>query len=245
LALSPYETDALMREVDEAVRQDDMATFWLKYGRLVLVGIVLALAAFGGFLYWQHHKVSVAEANSIEFATLLKSAESGTVDQSIYDSIIADSSQAYRTEAQLVKAALAAGTDKSKEAIADYDAILNDPKALAPMKEAALIRKTTLAFDTMKPEEVIVALKDMATPGNPWFGSAGELTAIALLRQDKRAEAGQLFASIAQDQQVPQTLRQRAGQMASTLGASTRTASTDATTTGAPAPAAAPTPAAK
>jgi len=249
LALSPYETDALMREVDEAVRQDDMASFWLKYGKLVLGGIVLALAAFGSFLYWQHHRVTVAEDNSIAFATLLKSAEGGAVDQSIYDSIMADSSQAYRTEAQLVKAALAAGKDEGKDAIADYDAILKDPKALAPMKEAALIRRTTLAFDTMKPDEVIAALKDMAVPGNPWFGSAGELTAIAYLKLDKRAEAGKLFASIAQDPQAPETLRQRAGQMASSLGASSATPgaqkAADTQTAGAAAPTADATPASK
>lgn len=233
MALSPYETDALMREVDEAVRQDDMANFWLKYGRLILVGIVVALAAFGGFLYWQHHRITVAQANSVEFATLLKSAEGGAVDKSIYDAIMADGSQAYRTEAQLVKAALAAGKDGSKDAIADYDAILNDPKALAPMKQAALIRRTTLAFDTMKPQDVVAALKDLAVPGHAWFGSAGELTAIALLKMDKRAEAGKLFASIAQDPLAPETVRQRAGQMASSLG-------TGPQATGAPAQTAAP-----
>lgn len=229
MALSPYETDALMREVDDAVRQDDMASFWLNYGRLVLVGIVLALAAFGGWLYWQHHSITVAEANSVQFATLLKGAESGSIDQTLYNKIVADGGQAYRTEAALVKAALAAGKNDTKGAIAEYDAILKDADALPAMKEAALIRKTTLSFDTMKPAEVVSTLQHLAVPDGAWYGSAGELTAIAYLKMNKRAEAGKLFATIAQAQQAPDTVRLRAGQMASALGAAPTTPPVDAT----------------
>ena len=37
-------------------------------------------------------------------------------------------------------------------------------------------------------------MQPLAKPGNPWFGSAGEMTAMALIKQGKNAEAGQLFA---------------------------------------------------
>ena len=228
MALTPYDTDALLREVDEAVRQDDMASFWLKYGRIVLVAVVLALAAFGGWLYWKHHRITTAEANSEQFATLLKGAGSGTIDQPLYDQISKDGGAAYRTEAALVKAALATGKNDTKAAIADYDAILKDADALPPMKEAALIRKTTLQFDTMKPEQVISTLQPLAGPDGPWFGSAGELTALAYLKMGKRAEAARLFANIAKASQVPDSLRLRAGQMASALGAAPATPTTDA-----------------
>ncbi|HZV17681.1 MAG TPA: tetratricopeptide repeat protein [Sphingobium sp.] len=228
MALSPYETDALLREVDEAVRQDDMASFWLKYGRVVLVAIVLGLAAFGGWLYWQEHRISTAHENSEQFATLLKSAGGGTLDQQLYDQIAKDGGPAYRTEAALVKAALAAGKNETKAAIADYDAILNDADALPPMKEAALIRKTTLAFDTMKPAEVISTLQPLVVPDGPWFGSAGELTALAHLKMGQRAEATKLFEAIGKATQVPETLRLRAGQMASALGAAPASPATGA-----------------
>ena len=41
---------------------------------------------------------------------------------------------------------------------------------------------------------------------------------MALIKQGKNAEAGQLFAQIAHDKQVPDALRGRAVQIASTLG---------------------------
>ena len=54
--------------------------------------------------------------------------------------------------------------------------------------------------------------------GEPWFGSAGELTAMAYLKQGQKAKAGKLFADIAADSQVPPTIRTRAVQVAGTLG---------------------------
>jgi hypothetical protein len=70
----------------------------------------------------------------------------------------------------------------------------------------------------LKPEDVIARLQPMAKAGNPWFGSAGEMTALAYLKQGKNAEAGKLFAAIAADNQVPNSIRARAVQIAGTLG---------------------------
>jgi len=249
LALTPHQTDALLREVDDAVRQDDMLSFWRKYGRLLVAGVILALAAFGGWLIWQNHRANVAQANSEQFATLLKTAQGATLDQAAYDKLIKEGGAAYKTEAELVKAALASGKNDTATAITTYDAILADASAPAPMKDAALIRKTALAFDGMKPEEVVTALKGLAVPGNAWFGSAGELTAIAYLKMGRRDLAAELFTSLTRDPVVPESIKLRAGQLASMLGSPVASDATPAAVRaseipGAPANAAAPAPAA-
>jgi hypothetical protein len=82
----------------------------------------------------------------------------------------------------------------------------------------ALIRQTALEFDSLKPEEVITRLQPLAKPGNPWFGSAGDMTAAALYKQGKRAEAGRLYGAIAKDNTVPDAIRARSIQIASSLG---------------------------
>ena len=65
---------------------------------------------------------------------------------------------------------------------------------------------------------MITRLKPLAVPGNPYFGSAGEMVAMAYLEQGKRQEAGTLFSSIAKDENVPDGLRSRSRQMAGLLG---------------------------
>jgi hypothetical protein len=61
-------------------------------------------------------------------------------------------------------------------------------------------------------------MEPLAKPGNPWFGTAGELTAMAMIKQGKKSEAGRLFATIAADRQVPPSIRARAVQIAGSLG---------------------------
>ena len=61
-------------------------------------------------------------------------------------------------------------------------------------------------------------LKPLAVPGNPWFGSAGEMVAISYLNMNKSDLAGPLFAQLAKDETVPPTIRSRALQMAGVEG---------------------------
>lgn len=244
MAITPTQNDALLREIDEAVRQDDMLSIWKNYGRIIVGVVILGLAAFGGWLYWQQHQAKVAEANSVEFASLLTAAQRATLDQPVYDKLMADAGPGYRAQAELVKAAIAAGKGDGKTAIATYDAIIADPAALAPARDAALLRKVALSFDTMTPQQAIAALKPLSVAGNPWFGSAGELTAIAHLKLNQRDQAGKLFAAISADATVPESIKLRAGQMASMLGSLPAPAIAATAAMAAPAPTA-PAPAAQ
>ena len=83
-----------------------------------------------------------------------------------------------------------------------------------------MIRATTMQFDTLPPAQVVARLKPLAVPGGAWFGSAGELTAAAHLKMNRRDLAAPLLALIAQDVNVPPTIRGRAASMATALGQS-------------------------
>ena len=74
------------------------------------------------------------------------------------------------------------------------------------------------AAASQAPADVIARLKPLAVPGKPFFGSAGELVAMAYLDQNKPKEAGAMFASIAKDETVPDGLRSRSRQMAGLYG---------------------------
>ena len=41
MALTPQNSEAFMREVDDAVRQDQLTTFWQRYGRILIVLLVV------------------------------------------------------------------------------------------------------------------------------------------------------------------------------------------------------------
>jgi hypothetical protein len=104
-----------------------------------------------------------------------------------------------------------------QEASAKFAAIVADSSVPQPMRDLALIRQTYADYDRLTPQQVIDRLKPLAVAGNPWLGSAGELVAIAQLRLNQPAKARATLQLIIADQQVPDTLRQRAVQLSSAI----------------------------
>ncbi|MEO7409927.1 MAG: tetratricopeptide repeat protein [Sphingomicrobium sp.] len=223
LALSPdSSSDAFVREVDEDLRRDQAQAFAKRYGTIIVGAILLFLAAVGGWLYWQDRQSNVAAADSETLTTALASLDSGpgaaaAVGPTL-DKLTKSPSEGIATEARLAQAAVALGAGNRASAIAIYRSIAEDSGLAAPFRDLASVRLTSLEFDTIKPEAVIARLEPLAKPGNPWFGSAGELTAMAMLKQGRKADAGRLFGAIAADAQVPESIRSRAVQIAGTLG---------------------------
>jgi hypothetical protein len=219
VALTPQNSEAFMREVDDAVREERLLTFWQRYGRWLLIAIVLALAAFGGWLYWQHYSKTQSEAVSEQMDAVLATAVGGgTPDAKELDKLASASQPGYRASAQLVKAGIAARKGDSKAAIAIYGAMAADTSLDQPYRDLALIRQTALEFESLKPQQVVDRLKPLAIEGAPWFGSAGEMVALAYVKMGKTDLAGPMFAAMAKDSGVPESIRSRARQMAGVMG---------------------------
>ena len=119
---------------------------------------------------------------------------------------------------KLTKAALSGEKGDVKAAIVQYKLVADDPAYPQAFRDLARVRQTVLEFDMLPPAEVIARMKPLAAAGNPWFGSAGELVAISYIKLNKPELAGPLFAAIAKDEQVPETIRGRAARLAGVLG---------------------------
>ena len=94
------------------------------------------------------------------------------------DELSDSGSKAVRASALFTRAALALQQNDTEAR--DRRPITRSPATTSlpqPYRDAALIRQTALEFDQLKPQQVIARLQPLAKPGNPWFGSAGEMTA--------------------------------------------------------------------
>jgi hypothetical protein len=220
LALSPNSNEAFLREVDDELRKDQALHVWRNYGRWIIGAVIAGLLAFGGFLYWQSHSEGRRGEEGEKFKAAFKALSENRVQEAEapLKALAASSSEGFSAMARFTQADVLLQKNDLKGAAAILAAIAAD-KGLDPaFRDLALIRQTSAEYDTMKPEQVIDRLKGLAVKGNAWFGSAGELVAIAYLRQGKRAEAGKLYGEIAKDESVPRSIRQRAVQMAGVLG---------------------------
>ena len=212
--------ESFLREVDENLRRDQARDFAKKYGGWLIAAVVLFLAAVGGWLYWQQYQQKQAEAQSEELTKIYSQIGAGQTKQAQQglQGLESSGNSVVRTLALLTEAAVALDANDKATAIAKYNAVANDSRAPQPYRDVALIRSVGMQFDQMTPEDVISRLQPLTKPGEPWFGTAGELTAMAYIKQGNRAAAGKLFAAIAADNNAPPTLRSRSAQIAGTLG---------------------------
>jgi hypothetical protein len=214
LALTPTDKragsdEAFLREVDDAVRASDLTSFWKNYGRWLLGAVVAGLLAFGGWIIYNNQQQAAADKQRAgqEKPARAKLADIAKADQ-----------PGYRAMAQLVEANLLGEDGETKKAIAIYKKVAADSSLPQVFRDLALVRQTSAEFDTLPPQTVIDRLKPLAIAGNPWFGSAGELTAISYMKLGKDNLAGPIFAQIAKQDGLPQSMRSRAQQMAGALG---------------------------
>jgi hypothetical protein len=214
------EQEVLWREVDEAVRKDELDTIVKRYGWAIAGAAVLGLAAFGGWLYWQDRREGQIEERSERLVAAFDMIDAGQIEQAASELVTLsdEGSSATAISAKLARAGIALRDNRRAEAVELYESIAGDEDAPKPYRDLATIRAVAIQFEDLDPQRVVDRLKPLATPGNPWFGSAGELVAMAYLKQDKQDLAGPLFAEIAKNEDVPQTLRSRSRQIAGQLG---------------------------
>ena len=220
MALTPKDSDVFLREVDEELRRDQLRGLYARYGKLIIAAVVLFLAAVAAFLWWQNHQRTLNETHAEEFTGVLHDVATGKVkgaDPRI-DKLAEEGNATYRTQVMLLKAGLAAQAGKDAEAIPIYRQVANDGDVPQPFRDAALVRLTALEYDKLQPAAVIDRLKPLAVRGNPWFGSAGEMVGVAYMRLGKAQLASPIFEALAKDEKVPGSIRQRANEVALSLG---------------------------
>jgi hypothetical protein len=220
LAQPPDISETFLREVDENLRRDRMRDFAKRYGTWLIAAVVLFLAASGGWIYWQHYQQQRSERQVEQLAQVYKDIGTGSTTGAAQqlDTLSSSGRKAVGASAKFVRAALALQQNDLKGATTRYRELAADDSLPQPYRDIALIRQTALEFDQIPPQEVISRLAPLAKPGTPLFGTAGEMTAMAMIKQGNKAEAGRLLAAIAKDKSVPEPIRDRTLQIAGSLG---------------------------
>jgi hypothetical protein len=230
LAVTPQTNEAFLREVDEELRRDQALGLWQRYGRVAIGGVAAALVALAAFLGWQHYRSEVANAQTEQFNRVYEALTAGKfadADKPLGDlaksDITPNRALARFLQADIVLRDLGGNNPaqtaaKLHDAAAQFAAIAGDASVPQPLRDLALVRQTYAEFDTLKPQTIIDRMKPLAVKGGPWLGSAGELMAHAQLQLGKTAEARTLLSLMIADANTPETIRQRAVQLAGSIG---------------------------
>ncbi len=224
-------SDAFFREVTDDLERDKLKGWWDRYGRTLITGISVGLIALAGYLWWDGRQAEQRIAEADKYVQAVKDMDAGNLAKAkpVFDSLAKDGTKGYRTLAKLQLAADALKDGKTTEAAALYDTLAKDRTVPEALQQFASLRSTMVQFDSLKPAEQISRLEPLSQQGAPWFGTAGELLAIAYLnnnQQDKALTLFEILAKIPRDAKgkpsltddVPPSVRGRAAQMVQMLG---------------------------
>lgn len=220
MALTPDPNQTFYREVDDELRKAQVGDFWSRYGKALVIGLVVITVAVAGYFVWKSRQTREAERQGELLDAAITDLGEGKEKAAApkLTQLATSDNSGYRATALLAQADAALSANNTAAAVGLFRRIAGDPALPQPFRDLATVRQTAIEFDTIAPALVIERLRPLARPGNPWFGSAGEMTGVAYLKQGKPAQAAPLFAAIARDEGVPETIRSRVVQMAGTLG---------------------------
>lgn len=221
MALAPGETnESFIREVDENLRRSQAEAFFRRYGLWLIGAALLLLIAVAALLYWRSQQAAQAAGQSEGLMAVINDIGAGNARnvEPRLARIAEQGTDEYAGLARMTGAAYALQRGNRAQAISTYRELAADDDQPQAIRDAALIRGTGLEFDQLQPDQVIARLQPLTQPESAWFGSAAELTAMAMLKQNRRTEAGRMFAALAARTDQPPSLRSRAAQIAGTLG---------------------------
>lgn len=211
--------DSLFREVDEAIRQEQLKSLWDKYGLWLIVGAILIIAVVGGHNAWTYWSAEQAKSAGGRFIGGIVEAEDGqTADAiNVFKSLSEDGPGGYGDLSRLQLAALYSSQGKTAEAIRIYDTIAESSGTETALKHFATIQAASLMLDEASFEDMRKRLDDLAVTGNPWRHSARELLGLSAYRNGESDASRRYFDVMLSDQQTPANMRRRADIMLSLL----------------------------
>jgi hypothetical protein len=207
----------IFREIDEELRRDNLLKLWAKYGRYIILAVVLAAAIAGGIVAWRDHLSEQRKAVSIRYYGALGLVSEGKDKEAaaLFASIAQDGG-GYAGLAELEHAELLAKSGDLKGAEAIYQKIASsssDPE----FRDLTVLLSVMHAPPDTDAKATIARLEPLTASGRSWRTTALELTAAVHLRSGDKAAALAIYKKLADDLAAPEGLRARAAEIVAAL----------------------------
>jgi hypothetical protein len=208
-----YETDALLREVDEELRRERLTRLWDQYGTYVVALAALIIAGVGGYKYWQYSTLAAAQSAGSRYQTALTEIADGDSDKA--RTILADFAKngptGYATLANIKLAGEAIEAGKTQDALTHYEKVAGDSNADGIFRDFAILQIAQLKLGGSDWTATKNRLNELTKDDRPWRHAARELLGVAAFKAGNMAEARQYLEPLAGGQQnTPPAIAERA-----------------------------------
>jgi hypothetical protein len=214
-------------EIGEDLRAERAQKMFARYGWILMVLAVLAVAGAGGWQWWrgrQQHRAEIAAGLFLAASREASGPAPGTAETAsrkaaaaTFERLATRAPESYRTLARLRLAAVQAGSDPAA-ALQTWDGVASDPRADPVLRGLATLLWAQHQLDGGDPAAIEARLRPLAHGSGPWQALAQEQLAWLDLRQGQDQQARDLLRGLAADPLAPQGVRTRAGGLLAQLG---------------------------
>jgi hypothetical protein len=213
-------TDEFIREVDEAVRQDQWLKLWKQYGSYFVgaaLAVVIGTAAGVGWRAWQQSE-QLEEARRYAAAQQLLGEDKPAQAAEAFAALAEDAGSGYRVLARLRAAEAQAEAGDPAAATATLEQLAANHDAAPVYRSLGELLATQRAFAEAQPTAVLAQLEPLVGINDPWRYSALELRALAQMQSGDTAGARQTLDDLLDDPLTPPNLGRRAAELLAFLG---------------------------
>jgi len=215
--------DALIREVNDELREEQMHKLWQRYGGFVVGIAILVVAIVAGYQGWKHYTATTRHGEGERFYGASQLARAGDTAGALaaFQALASEASTGYGVLAQFQEASLKVDAGDPAGAAALYVQIAKDHAADPAVSGLANVLGAMVELNAGGYDRAALELRLNAIAGDdqPYRYSARELLGLLALDAGDVVNAKALFEQLADDAGAPQTMAQRARDITQSLTA--------------------------
>lgn len=214
----------MVRDVDDAIKQEKLEALWKKYGTALLSGIgaiILGTAVYVGVQSYQHTQqesqttvmLNAMSAENAEGALLSEESRQEALEGAAQE---LDGSPAAMAMLQLADRQIEAG--QTDDALATFDLVVKNMAADLIYRDMAAVSSLRLRLGKAEePKGLIDEAKELSEEGRPYAFAARELLGLLYYDDGQFTQAKEIFSALSNNAEAPQTMRDRAAAVTSLI----------------------------
>jgi hypothetical protein len=208
--------DNIFQEVQEDLDRQKLAALWKRFGWLAIVLALCIVLGTAGYNFWNARKIAKNQEATGQLIELLGEVGADPAGQIAALEAFAShyKKQTQAIIAELHVAAYAAKLRDDEKAMRIYDAIAGDEKTDPAFRQLADLLAVKMQLDSGDPAALQRRLQPLMAADAPWRYSAMESSAFLALRARDKDTAKKLFTQLSKDPKVPQSMSDRAADIA-------------------------------
>ena len=215
--INPEFTDSFIKEVDEDVKNDNFKVLWNRYGIFVIAFVVIAVSAavfFDRIKAWKIEQ-TIVRTESYMNAMELSNKPEETI--AALQKINQQGRGIFSDFAKLQIANILFSQQKTEEALATLENMINDKQVNYEVRNIALIKYATYKVDSMPKAELEALLKPIFEANNSWVPMANDLLALVAIRDGDIQTAKDIYNNLLKVKDLPDSFRNKVQDMLSSI----------------------------